>query len=60
MEVSGQLHHKRKITRYPLRLRVGGPQSRTGRGGEGKIPTSAGIETRKIMVKVTESERFNG
>jgi hypothetical protein len=41
MEVSGQLHGPAtlpsgKKLRYPLDRRLGGPQSRSGRGGEEK------------------------
>jgi hypothetical protein len=41
MEVSGQLHApaaflKEKSSWYPLDKRLGGPQSRSGRGGEEK------------------------
>jgi hypothetical protein len=41
MEVSGQLHvpadyGQGKIPYYPLDRRLGGPQSRSGRGGEDK------------------------
>jgi hypothetical protein len=41
MEVSGQLHDpatlpQGKNPRYPLGRRLGGPQSRSGRGGEEK------------------------
>jgi hypothetical protein len=41
MEVSDQLHvpaalHPRKEPWYPLDMRLGGPQSRSGRGGEEK------------------------
>jgi hypothetical protein len=37
MEVSGQLHARAALlSRYPLDRRLGGPQSRSGRGGEEK------------------------
>jgi hypothetical protein len=41
MELSGQLHAaaalpQGKSPRYPLDRRLGGPQSRSGRGGEEK------------------------
>jgi hypothetical protein len=41
MEMSGQLHnpvfyHQGKSPCYPLDRRLGGPQSRSGRGGEEK------------------------
>jgi hypothetical protein len=41
MEVSGQLHAPAALLqgmtlRYPLDRRLGGPQSRSGRGGEEK------------------------
>jgi hypothetical protein len=40
MEVSGQLHAPATLTpgslRYPLDRGLGGPQSRSGRGGEDK------------------------
>jgi hypothetical protein len=41
MEVSGQLHvpatlFREKSPQYPLNMRLGGPQSRSGRGGEEK------------------------
>jgi hypothetical protein len=38
MEVSGQLHAPAALpgTWYPLDRRLGGPQSRSGRGGEEK------------------------
>jgi hypothetical protein len=44
MEVSGQLHATAdlppgKSPWYPLDRRLGGPQSRSGRGGEEKIPS---------------------
>jgi hypothetical protein len=35
MEVSGQLHSQGKSPWHPLDRRLGGPQSRSGRGGEG-------------------------
>jgi hypothetical protein len=39
MEASGQLHDlypQGKSALYPLDMRLGGPQSRSGRGGEEK------------------------
>jgi hypothetical protein len=44
LEVSGQLHAPaalppEKSPRYPFYRRLGGPQSRSGRYGEGKILT---------------------
>jgi hypothetical protein len=51
MEVSGKLHAPaalppEKESRYPLDRRLGGPQSRSGRGGEEKnSQPSPGIET---------------
>jgi hypothetical protein len=37
MEVSGKLHAPDSLlNRYPLDRRLGGPQSRSGRGGEDK------------------------
>jgi hypothetical protein len=36
MEVSGQFHPQGKSTWYPLDRRLGGPQSRSGSGGEEK------------------------
>jgi hypothetical protein len=36
MEVSGQLHARRKSPWYPLDRRLGGVQSRSGSGGEEK------------------------
>jgi hypothetical protein len=44
MEVSGELHTlplypQRKSPLYPLDRRLGGPQSRSGLGGEEKIPS---------------------
>jgi hypothetical protein len=36
MEVSGQLYPQGKSGQYPLDRRLGGPQSRSGRGGEEK------------------------
>jgi hypothetical protein len=43
MEVNGQLHARPpypqgKSPLYPLDRKLGGPQWRSGRGGEGKIP----------------------
>jgi hypothetical protein len=37
MEVGGQLYPQGKGPWYPLDRRLGGPQSRSGRGGEEKI-----------------------
>jgi hypothetical protein len=51
MEVGGQFHAPAalppgKEPRYPLDRRLGGPQSRSGRGGEEKNSQSPpGIET---------------
>jgi len=51
MEVSGQLHDPTalptgKEPQYSLSRSLGGPQSRSGRGGEEKkIPDSAGNRT---------------
>jgi hypothetical protein len=51
MEVSGQLHaqatlSKEKSPGYPMDRRLGGPQSRSGRGGEEKnSQTPPGTET---------------
>jgi hypothetical protein len=36
VEVSGQIHPQGKSPLYPLDRRVGGSQSLSGRGGEGK------------------------
>jgi hypothetical protein len=47
MDVSGQLHPQGKSSRYPLYRRLGGTQSRSGRGGEEKNsqPPPPGIQT---------------
>jgi hypothetical protein len=51
MEVSSQLHAPAALTqekspRYPLDRSLGGPQNRSGRGGDEKNPQSPpGIET---------------
>jgi len=47
MGTSGQLYDPAASTsdkepRYPLDRRLGGPQRRSGRGGEEKIPMPAG------------------
>jgi len=49
MEVSGQLHApaalpQGKCPRYPFDRRLGGLQSRSGRGGEEKFPAPPGME----------------
>jgi hypothetical protein len=48
MEVSGQLHAPAGLPPgrkppYPLDRRLGGPQSRSGRGGEKKILIVSGL-----------------
>jgi hypothetical protein len=43
--VSGQLHTPAPLPRYPLDRRLGGPQSRSGRRGEGKILDPTGTRT---------------
>jgi hypothetical protein len=48
MELSGQIHPRGKSPGYPLDRRLGGPQSRSGRGGEEKTyhqNVPAGIQT---------------
>jgi hypothetical protein len=61
MEVSGQLHAPaallpRKSPWYPLDMRLGGPQSRSGRGGEEK--NSQTLEYPIIQLYVTELSRL--
>jgi hypothetical protein len=42
------LYPRRKSPRYPLYMRLGGPQSRSGRHGEVKILASPGLELRLL------------
>jgi hypothetical protein len=39
------LYSRAKSPRYPLDMRLGGPQNRSGRRGEQKIPDPTGIRT---------------
>jgi len=60
MEVSGQLHAPAALSpgnspRYPLDRRMGGPQSRPGRGGQDKNPSlfrelNLGLSTRSLLL----------
>jgi len=61
MELTGQLHGpaalpRGKSPRYPLDRRLGGPQSRSGRGGEVKNPYP-GRPARKLVTTMTDVPR---
>jgi hypothetical protein len=54
MEVSGQLHAlaalpQRKNLRFPLDIRVDGPQNRSERGDEGKIDPAPAMNRTPVV-----------
>jgi hypothetical protein len=58
-----QIYYQRKILRYPLEKRLGGPQSQSGRGGEEKevfsllLPV---IESRSSSPKPSHYSKYPG
>jgi hypothetical protein len=68
MEVSGQIYApgrftpKERATRYPLDSRLGGPQSRSGQGGEEKNSQLGTLMIMMMMIMIiiqpSEKERL--
>jgi hypothetical protein len=56
--LSGQLHAPRKSASYLLHRRLGGPQSRSGRGGEEKIPSPRRESNPRTQIVQAIAQRY--